>query len=103
MAQPVRQYSDDRSIGRGRSPARIRLRVSARAETGLALTAQERMTGDRGVRASAAAARPSALPLVSAIARPDRAGDITGQDSSQTGYRSAPLRLSTLHRAAAEF
>src|SRR5881409_3502473 len=102
MAQPVRLYSDDRSIGSGRSPASLRLRVSARAETGLVLTARGKMTGDRAVRASAAAARPSAPPAASAIALPDRAGDTTGQDSSQTGYRSAALRLSTSHRTAAE-
>src|SRR6266705_2073298 len=101
MAQPVRQYSDDRSIGRGRSPARFRLPVSARAETGLALTARVKTTGDRAVRASAAPTRPSALCAASAIARTDRAGDTSGQDSSQTGYRSAPLRLSTSRQAVA--
>src|SRR6266850_6500660 len=101
MAQPVRQYSDDRSIGRGRSPARIRLPVSARAETHLALTARVKTIGYRAVRASAAVARPLALPAASAIARPDRAGDTSGQDSSRTGYRSIPLRLSTSRRAAA--
>src|SRR6185295_4488817 len=98
MAQPVRQYSHDRSIGRGRSPARSRLRVSAKAETGLALPAQVKTTGDRAAGAFATAVRPSTPPAASASARPDRAGDTTGQDSSQTGYRPAPLRLSTSRR-----